>query len=259
MTHPCTERVYHQYVFMMRNRDDDYDIPPTVVATTSDVEEAVDIAIDADQMIYNDKKVENIRKMGIAQLYMVNDDILVWKTQSRQKKLIIWNLRQYLNRRIQDEFMSVWKAFRRYVDWIDAGFEHDMAPTMTEIMLLKQSMPYEKFRFKKEETPLHVVFNGPEEEDREMTINEMDELFGEEGEEGEEGGALYDNASNAGSISYTPPRSSSPPHFTTVPSRPTRKRNIETPDRDEEMLVRAFKNTRLNNPFHALQDDFEDL
>jgi hypothetical protein len=240
--HTCPERIYHQYVFMMRNRDDDYDIPPTVIAATSDVEEAVDIAIDADQMIYHEEKVQIIRSMKLAELYMINDDILVWKTQSRQKRIIIWNLRQYLNRRVEDEFTMVWKAWRRYIDWVDNGMENDEAPVVTEWALLKAHMPYQNFHQK------------------ELTIAEMDELFmGDEAEVEMDDDDLYAKISVTEPM--TPPGSPSPSRPPTPP-RPSRKRAVHSRDdtgTDEDELVRAMKNTRLYNPFQALADELEDL
>ena len=227
---------------MMRNRDDDYDIPPTVITSTSDVEEAVDIAIDADQMIYHEEKVQIIRSMKLAELYMINDDILVWKTQSRQKRLIIWNLRQYLNRRVEDEFTMVWKAWRRYIDWVDNGMENDEAPVVTEWALLKAHMPYQNFHQK------------------ELTIAEMDELF-----MGEEADAEMDEDDLYAKVSVTEPMTppGSPlPSLPPTPPRPSRKRAVHSRDdtgTDEDELVRAMKNTRLYNPFQALVDELEDL
>ena len=238
MAHPCSERIYHQYVFMMRNRDDDYDIPPTVVATTSDIEEAIDIMIDAEQMIYQEKKVDIIRKMGLAQLYMINDDILVWKTQSRQKHLIIWNIRQYLTRRVEDEFMSVWKAFRRYMDYVDNGCENDMEPTVAEQALMNEHMPYQKFEYVKE-----------------LTIADLDDLYNEGVEIDEEilNTCTFD-MDDEEEMSYTPPHTSPP-----TPPRPSRKRYIETRFSDssteeEDYLSYALKQARLGEI-----DDTDDL
>lgn len=164
MAHICKDRVYYHYVFMLRNSDDDYDIPPTVVATTSNIEEAVDILLDAEQYVYNEKKVGILRAMNTSELYMVNDDVFVWKTQSRNQRLVIWNLRQYLDRRIEDEFMSVWKSYRRYVDYCENGFENDMELIDIEKNLLRVHMPYNDIEF----------------QEAEMTIAEMDELADEE-------------------------------------------------------------------------------
>lgn len=141
-------RYYEHWVFMKRNADYDYDVPPTVVASTCNVEEAIDIAIEADFDVYDEEKAEILRKMKVGELYMVTDDTVVWKTRSVRRRLIIWDHRQHYDRRMDtDNFMAVWKAFRKYIDYIENCYDNDLSLSAEEQALLRRHAPYQDLVF----------------------------------------------------------------------------------------------------------------
>ncbi len=141
-------RHYEHWVFMKRNADYDYDVPPTVVAATCHVEEAIDIAVEADFDVYDEEKADILRKMKVGELYMVTDDIAVWKTRSVRRRLIIWDHRQHYDRRMDtDNFMAVWRAYRKYVDYIENCYDNDLALNTEEQGLLRRHVPYQDLVF----------------------------------------------------------------------------------------------------------------
>jgi hypothetical protein len=141
-------RHYEHWVFMKRNADYDYDVPPTVVASTCHVEEAIDIAVEADFDVYDEEKADILRKMKVGELFMVTDDTAVWKTRSVRRRLIIWDHRQYYDRRMDtDNFMAVWKAYRKYVDYIENCYDNDLALNTEEQGLLRRHVPYQDLVF----------------------------------------------------------------------------------------------------------------
>jgi hypothetical protein len=175
------DRVYRHYVFMLRNKDDDYSVPPTVVASTTDIEEAIEILLDAEQQVYSANKIATLRKMKVGEMYIINEDVVVWFTESRRRRIIIWSLRQYLNKCVVDEFMNVWMAYRKYIDYVDHGLENDMALTDDERGTLVAHVPYNKYILR------HIIREdelGSEVDlDREIDIDElpiadMDALYG---------------------------------------------------------------------------------
>jgi hypothetical protein len=175
------DRVYRHYVFMLRNKDDDYSVPPTVVASTTDIEEAIEILLDAEQQVYSASKIATLRKMKVGEMYIINEDVVVWFTLSRRRRIIIWCLRQYLNKCVVDEFMNVWMAYRKYIDYVDHGLENDMALTDDERCTLVAHVPYNKYILR------HIIREdelGSEVDlDREIDIDElpiadMDALYG---------------------------------------------------------------------------------
>jgi hypothetical protein len=163
------DRFYDHYVFMKRNYDDEYEIPPTVVAATPYAEDAVDIMMEAENDLYDEEKADVIRKMKLHELYMVNDDILVWKCRSKDRRLIIWSLRQYLSNRITDDFMEVWMAYRKYLDYIENCYDNHFELDEEEQALLLHHMPYQDFHFENQpKAVLKRLFNDSE-DDEEMT------------------------------------------------------------------------------------------
>lgn len=148
---PKHVRYYEHWVFMKRNADYDYDIPPTVVATTCNVEDAIDIMIEAEYEIYDDEKAEILRHMCIGEMYMMNEDTCVWKTRSVRRRLIIWSHRQYYDRRMDtDNFMEVWVAYRKYMDYIDNCYDNEHRLSEKEKELLRRHAPYEDLVFPEE-------------------------------------------------------------------------------------------------------------
>lgn len=171
------DRVYRHYVFMLRNRDDDYSVPPTVVASTTDIEEAIEILLDAEQQVYSSSKIATLRKMKLGEMYIINDDVVVWFTESRRRRIIIWCLRQHLNKCVVDDFMNVWKAYRKYIDYVDHGLENDMALTDDERSTLVAHAPYNKYILR------HIIRDedlGSEIDisNEELPIADMDALYG---------------------------------------------------------------------------------
>ena len=148
---PKVVRYYEHWVFMKRNADIDYDIPPTVVASTCNVEDAIDIMIEADFDIYDDEKARILRHMCIGEFYMINDDTCVWKTRSVRRRMIIWDHRQHYDRRMDtDNFMEVWVAYRKYVDYIENCYDNDLRLTEEEKGVLRRQAPYEDLVFPEE-------------------------------------------------------------------------------------------------------------
>jgi hypothetical protein len=136
---------------MKRNADIDYDIPPTVVASTCNVEDAIDIMVEADFDIYDDEKARILRHMCIGEFYMINDDTCVWKTRSVRRRLIIWDHRQHYDKRMDtDNFMEVWVAYRKYVDYIENCYDNDLRLTEEEKGVLRRQAPYEDLVFPEE-------------------------------------------------------------------------------------------------------------
>jgi len=159
---PKDVRYYEQWVFMKRNADHDYDIPPTVVATTCNVEDAIDIMIEADYEIYDDEKAEILRHMCIGEMYMMNEDTCVWKTRSVRRRLIIWSHRQYYDRRMDtDNFMEVWVAYRKYMDYIDNCYDNEHRLSEKEKELLRRHAPYEDLVFPEEHVASSVAPSAP--------------------------------------------------------------------------------------------------
>jgi hypothetical protein len=155
---PKDVRYYEHWVFMKRNADHDYDIPPTVVATTCNVEDAIDIMIEADYEIYDDEKAEILRHMCIGEMYMMNEDTCVWKTRSVRRRLIIWSHRQYYDRRMDtDNFMEVWVAYRKYMDYIDNCYDNEHRLSEKEKELLRRHAPYEDLVFPEEHVASSVA------------------------------------------------------------------------------------------------------
>lgn len=155
---PKHVRYYEQWVFMKRNADHDYDIPPTVVATTCNVEDAIDIMIEADYEIYDDEKAEILRHMCIGEMYMMNEDTCVWKTRSVRRRLIIWSHRQYYDRRMDtDNFMEIWVAYRKYMDYIDNCYDNEHRLSEKEKELLRRHAPYEDLVFPEEHVASSVA------------------------------------------------------------------------------------------------------
>lgn len=148
------DRYYDHYVFMKRNYDDDYAVPPTVIASTPYAEDAVDIMMEAENDTYDEEKAEVIRKMKLHEMYMVNDDILIWKCRSKDRRLIIWSLRQHLTNRITDDFMEVWIAYRKYLDYIENCYDNEHHLNEEEQALLLHHVPYQDFHFENEEKAL---------------------------------------------------------------------------------------------------------
>ncbi len=144
-------RRYPQWVFMKRNADVDYDAPPTVVASTCNVEDAIDIMIEAEFDAYDPDKADILRGMKVAELFMINDDIGVWRTESVRRRLIIWDHRQHYDRRMDnDDFMAVWAAFRKYMDYIENCYDNDFRLTAEERVLLQRHVPYQDLVFAEE-------------------------------------------------------------------------------------------------------------
>jgi hypothetical protein len=183
------DRVYRHYVFMLRNKDDDYSVPPTVVASTTDIEEAIEILLDAEQQVYSANKIATLRKMKVGEMYIINEDVVVWFTESRRRRIIIWCLRQYLNKCVVDEFMNVWIAYRKYIDYVDHGLENDMALTDDERSTLVAHVPYNKYLLR------HIIRDdelgseldidsevdlGREIDIDELPIADMDALYGDD-------------------------------------------------------------------------------
>ncbi len=159
---PKNVRYYEHWVFMKRNADHDYDIPPTVVATTCNVEDAIDIMIEADYEIYDDEKAEILRHMCIGEMYMMNEDTCVWKTRSVRRRLIIWSHRQYYDRRMDtDNFMEIWVAYRKYMDYIDNCYDNEHRLSEKEKELLRRHAPYEDLVFPEEHVASSVAPSVP--------------------------------------------------------------------------------------------------
>lgn len=144
-------RRYPQWVFMKRNADVDYDAPPTVVASTCNVEDAIDIMVEAEFDAYDPDKAEILRAMKVSELFMINDDIGVWRTVSVRRRLIIWDHRQHYDRRMDtDNFMEVWVAFRKYMDYIENCYDNDFRLNAEERVLLHRHVPYQDLVFAEE-------------------------------------------------------------------------------------------------------------
>ena len=144
-------RRYPQWVFMKRNADLDYDAPPTVVASTCNVEEAIDIMVEAEFDAYDVEKAEILRAMKVSELFMVTEDIAVWRTESVRRRLIIWDHRQHYDRRMDnDNFMEVWAAFRKYMDYIENCYDNDFCLSAEERVLLHHHVPYQDLVFAEE-------------------------------------------------------------------------------------------------------------
>lgn len=155
-------RYYEHWVFMKRNADYDYDVPPTVVASTCHVEEAIDIAIEADFDVYDEEKADILRKMKVGELFMVTDDIAVWKTRSVRRRLIIWDHRQHYDRRMDtDNFMDVWRAYRKYMDYIENCYDNDLALNTEEQGLLRRHVPYQDLVFPESYEHDTLTASGP--------------------------------------------------------------------------------------------------
>ena len=172
------DRLYEHYVFMLRNRDDDYAVPPTVVATTKSIEEAIDIMMDADQMVYRVEKAHILRSLKVAEMFIINEEVVVWKTVSRLPRLIIWSLRQHLNLSVADEFMSVWRAYRRYIDYVEHGMENDMELGAEEKRLLLTHAPHNRYLFRY----IKAQEDMTQADDVELSIASLDEMYGHEDE-----------------------------------------------------------------------------
>lgn len=144
-------RRYPQWVFMKRNADLDYEAPPTVVASTCNVEEAIDIMVEAEFDAYDVEKAEILRTMKVSELFMVTDDIAVWRTESVRRRLIIWDHRQHYDRRMDnDNFMEVWAAFRKYIDYIENCYDNEFRLSAEERVLLHRHVPYQDLVFAEE-------------------------------------------------------------------------------------------------------------
>lgn len=255
------DRLYEHYVFMLRNRDDDYAVPPTVVATTKSIEEAIDIMMDADQMVYRVEKANVLRRLKVAEMFVINEEVVVWKTVSRLPRLIIWSLRQHLNLSVADEFMSVWRAYRRYIDYVEHGMENDMELGAEEKRLLLTHVPHNSYMLRhirvQEQAQMDAQVEMEGEVLEEMTIASLDEMYGHEDEYVDTHTFPIDSDddeyTNFRRIYVQP----SPDQLRSIDSHVCGKRSIETrramdEDADEE-LSQALKNVRFR--METVDDD----
>ena len=236
------DRLYEHYVFMLRNRDDDYAVPPTVVATTKSVEEAIDIMMDADQMVYRVEKANILRRLKVAEMFVINEEVVVWKTVSRLPRLIIWSLRQHLNLSVADEFMSVWRAYRRYIDYVEHGMENDMELGAEEKRLLLTHVPHNSYM-------LRHIKAQEDMENVELSIASLDELYGHEDEYVDINTFPIDSDDDEYTNFRRVYAEPSPDQLRNIDGHVCGKRSIETrrameEDADEE-LSQALKNVRF--------------
>ena len=125
-----------------------------------------------------------LRRLKVAEMFVINEEVVVWKTVSRLPRLIIWSLRQHLNLSVADEFMSVWRAYRRYIDYVEHGMENDMELGAEEKRLLLTHVPHNSYMLR------HIKAPGDAQEQveiegevlEEMTIASLDEMYGHEDE-----------------------------------------------------------------------------
>jgi hypothetical protein len=254
---PKHVRYYEQWVFMKRNADHDYDIPPTVVATTCNVEDAIDIMIEADYEIYDDEKAEILRHMCIGEMYMMNEDTCVWKTRSVRRRLIIWSHRQYYDRRMDtDNFMEIWVAYRKYMDYIDNCYDNEHRLSEKEKELLRRHAPYEDLVFPEEHVTSSVAPSAPVSVEATARPN-TEPVYAVTAS----ASSPFWNGAVTRSLGETPPSEMRPAvveEYHNIKKRPARMWDDESVQSDgsvqdemdadeEEELVHTFKQARIGN------------
>jgi hypothetical protein len=249
---PKNVRYYEHWVFMKRNADHDYDIPPTVVATTCNVEDAIDIMIEADYEIYDDEKAEILRHMCIGEMYMMNEDTCVWKTRSVRRRLIIWSHRQYYDRRMDtDNFMEIWVAYRKYMDYIDNCYDNEHRLSEKEKELLRRHAPYEDLVFPEEHVASSVIASAPVSVQATARLN-TEPVYATTAS----ASTLNWNGAVTRSLGETPPSEMRPAvvegHHN-IKKRPARMWYDDDDDgsvqdeMDDEDLIQTFKQARIGN------------
>jgi hypothetical protein len=257
------DRVYRHYVFMLRNKDDDYSVPPTVVASTTDIEEAIEILLDAEQQVYSANKIATLRKMKVGEMYIINEDVVVWFTESRRRRIIIWCLRQYLNKCVVDEFMNVWIAYRKYIDYVDHGLENDMALTDDERSTLVAHVPYNKYLLR------HIIRDdelgseldidsevdlGREIDIDELPIADMDALYGDDEDYVNTHSHPIEDDDDIYNDGFVRVYSEMSPDQAVCGKRSIATRRAMEEEADEE-LSRALKNVRFSTGHGGLEID----
>jgi hypothetical protein len=248
---------------MLRNKDDDYSVPPTVVASTTDIEEAIEILLDAEQQVYSASKIATLRKMKVGEMYIINEDVVVWFTESRRRRIIIWCLRQYLNKCVVDEFMNVWIAYRKYIDYVDHGLENDMALTDDERSTLVAHVPYNKYLLR------HIIRDdelgseldidsevdlGREIDIDELPIADMDALYGDDEDYVNTHSHPIEDDDDIYNDGFVRVYSEMSPDQAVCGKRSIATRRAMEEEADEE-LTRALKNVRFSTGHGGLEID----